>query len=66
MPPSDWAAGSYDESSGGATTQILWPGPLADLAADLDDGDALVACRLAIRKALAADPVRAAEALQIL
>ena len=31
------------------------PGPLADLTADPDDGDALGAVRLAIRQALAAD-----------
>jgi hypothetical protein len=33
------------------------PGPLAELATDPDDGDALAAVRLAIRQALAADPV---------
>jgi hypothetical protein len=32
------------------------PGPLADLAADPDDGDTLAAVRLAIRQALSADP----------
>ncbi len=37
------------------------PGPLADLAADPGDCDALAAVRLAIRRALAADPVLAAE-----
>jgi len=37
------------------------PGPLADLAADPRDGDALAAVRLELRKALAADPVLAAE-----
>jgi hypothetical protein len=37
------------------------PGPLADLAADPADEDALAACRLQIRKALAADPVLADE-----
>lgn len=37
------------------------PGPLADLAADPADEDALAACRLEIRKALAADPVLADE-----
>ena len=37
------------------------PGPLADLAADPGDADALAAVRLEIRKALAADPVLAAE-----
>jgi hypothetical protein len=37
------------------------PGPLADLAADPGDGDALAAVRLSIRKALAADPVLEAE-----
>ena len=37
------------------------PGPLADLAADPRDGDALAAVRLLVRKALAADPVLAAE-----
>jgi hypothetical protein len=35
--------------------------PLADLAADPADEDALAACRLQIRKALAADPVLADE-----
>ncbi len=33
------------------------PGPLEDLAADPDDEDAVSAVRLAVRKALAADPV---------
>ncbi len=37
------------------------PVPLADLAADPRDVDALAAVRLAVRKALAADPVLAAE-----
>jgi hypothetical protein len=37
------------------------PEPLADLAADPADEDALAACRLQIRKALAADPVLADE-----
>ncbi len=37
------------------------PGPLADLAADLDDGDALAAVRLAVRQALVADPALEAE-----
>ena len=37
------------------------PGPLADLAADPRDDDALAACRMAIRKVLAADPAMAAE-----
>ena len=37
------------------------PGPLADLAADPGDDDALAACRLAVRKTLTADPVLAAE-----
>jgi hypothetical protein len=42
------------------------PGPLADLAADPHDGDALAACRLEIRRALAADPVLAAEVRSML
>jgi hypothetical protein len=37
------------------------PGPLADLAADPGDPDALAACRLEIRKVLAADPVLESE-----
>ena len=37
------------------------PGPLADLAADSGDEDALAAVRLLVRKALAADPVLAGE-----
>ena len=37
------------------------PAPLADLVADPVDGDALAACRLEIRKAMAADPVLEAE-----
>jgi len=37
------------------------PRPLADLVADPGDGDALAAVRLVVRKALAADPVLAAE-----
>ena len=37
------------------------PGPLADLAADPGDADALAAVRLLVRKALAADPGLAAE-----
>jgi len=42
------------------------PGPLADLVADPYDDDALAAARLAIRKALAADPVLAAEVRSML
>jgi|SRR5271167_1415048 len=42
------------------------PAPLADLAADPQDGDALAACRLAVRKALAADPVLEAEVRSML
>jgi hypothetical protein len=42
------------------------PGPLADLAADPGDGDALAAVRLAVRRALAADPVLAAEVGEML
>jgi hypothetical protein len=42
------------------------PGPLADLAADPHDEDALAAVRLAIRKVLAADPVLAAEVRSML
>ena len=42
------------------------PGPLADLAASPEDADALAAVRLVIRKALAADPVLAAEVRSIL
>jgi dienelactone hydrolase len=37
------------------------PGPLADLIADPADDDAVAAVRLAVRKALAADPVLEAE-----
>jgi hypothetical protein len=37
------------------------PGPLADLAANPGDDDALAAVRLALRKTLAADPVLAAD-----
>jgi hypothetical protein len=42
------------------------PGPLADLAADAGDPDALAAVRLAVRKALAADPVLAGEVRSML
>jgi len=42
------------------------PGPLAELAADPADGDALAACRLEIRKALTADPGLVAEVQSIL
>jgi hypothetical protein len=42
------------------------PGPLADLAADPGDPDALAGVRLAIRKALAADSVLAAEVRSML
>lgn len=42
------------------------PGPLADLAADPEDGDALAAVRLLVRRALAADPVLAAEVRSML
>jgi hypothetical protein len=42
------------------------PEPLADLAADPGDSDALVAVRLAVRKALAADPGLAAEVRSML
>jgi hypothetical protein len=42
------------------------PGPLADLAGDPQDGDALAAVRLAVRKALDADPALAAEVREML
>jgi hypothetical protein len=42
------------------------PAPLGDLAADPGDGDALAAVRLAVRKALAADPVLAADVRSML
>jgi hypothetical protein len=42
------------------------PGPLATLAADPDDGDALGAVRLAIREALAADAAMLAEVRSML
>lgn len=42
------------------------PGPLADLASDPEDGDALAALRLLVRKALAADPALAAEVRSML
>lgn len=42
------------------------PGPLDDLAASPHDGDALAAVRLAVRKALAADPVLEAEVRSML
>jgi hypothetical protein len=42
------------------------PGPLADLAADPRDADALAAVRLAVRKALAADPMLAGEVQSML
>jgi tetratricopeptide (TPR) repeat protein len=42
------------------------PGPLADLAADPDDEDALAAVRLAVRQVLAADPVLAGEVRSML
>jgi hypothetical protein len=42
------------------------PTPLADLAADPADEDALAACRLMIRKALAADQVLAEEIRRML
>jgi len=42
------------------------PGPLADLAAMPDDGDAQAAVRLAVRKALEADPVLMAEVRSLL
>jgi len=42
------------------------PVPLADLAADPRDADALAAVRLVVRKALAADPVLAAEVRSML
>jgi hypothetical protein len=37
------------------------PAALEDLVADPDDGDALAACRLVVRRALAADPVLESE-----
>jgi hypothetical protein len=40
---------------------VRLPKPLADLAANPADEDALAACRLMIREALAADPVLAGE-----
>ena len=42
------------------------PGPLVDLTVDPGDDDALAAVRLAVRKALAADPVLAAEVRSML
>jgi hypothetical protein len=42
------------------------PEPLADLAADPGDGDALAAVRLAVRKALEADQALAAEVREML
>ena len=42
------------------------PGPLVDLAADPADEDAVAAVRLAVRKALAADPVLVAEVRSML
>jgi len=42
------------------------PGPLADLAADPRDEDALAAVRLAVRQALATDPVLAAKVRSML
>ena len=42
------------------------PVPLADLVAHPGDNDALAACRLAIRKAMAADPVLESEIRSIL
>jgi hypothetical protein len=42
------------------------PMPLADLAADPGDEDALAAVRLTVRRALAADPVLAAEVRSML
>jgi hypothetical protein len=42
------------------------PQPLADLAADPGDGDALAAVRLAVRQALTADPVLAGEVRSLL
>jgi len=42
------------------------PGPLADLVADPQDGDALSAVRLAVRHALAADPAMEAEVRSLL
>ena len=42
------------------------PGPLAALTADPGDGDALAALRLAVRQALATDPVLAAEVRSML
>jgi hypothetical protein len=42
------------------------PGPLADLVADPYDDDALAAVRLAVRKAMAADPALEAEVRSML
>jgi hypothetical protein len=42
------------------------PGALEDLAADPEDGDALAAVRLLVRKVLGADPVLAAEVRSML
>ena len=42
------------------------PGPLADLATDPRDEDALAAVRLAVRKALAADPALESEVRALL
>ncbi len=45
---------------------IPLPAPLEYLVADPDDGDAMAACRLEIRKALAADPVLEADVRSML
>ena len=51
---------------GGQGQQEQLTGPLADLAADPDDEDAVAAVRLAVRKALAGDPMLAAEVRSML
>ena len=51
---------------GSRTGREQLPAPLAALAADPGDGDALAAVRLAIRQVLAADPVLAAEVRSML
>ncbi len=63
MRRSGWAAACCSGSSGpgGRGQGEPLPGPLADLAAAPRDADALAAVRLLVRKALAADPVLAAE-----
>jgi hypothetical protein len=66
MRRSGWARRLLQRVFGTKAEGESLPVPLADLAADPRDVDALAAVRLAVRKALAADPRRVEPAAGIM